>query len=190
MACISGKTEIKGIAERVFAMKDEQEKIELLLARNADEQLRNADWNRLNSAISSRLDKAQQTKTSAIGFPSVFKIAAGVAAAAAIVVITVMMIPESPADMKLGNGRTANVEFIESKGSASVEIKGASGEWHVTVDIARDRTLAKCNVEIIDSNGSRRQNDTQAAWIIISRPEPLYADNGVNRDMMDVIYLF
>jgi hypothetical protein len=190
MVRVSSKAEIEGIAERVSVMLDGHEKIDLLLARNADEQLSKVDWNKLNSTISRRLDKTQQTKTYRIGLPSVFKIAAGVAAAAAVVLITLMMKPESPADMKLGNGRTAMVEFIESKGSASVEIKGASGRSHVIVDIGRDRMLAKCNVKIIDSNGSRKQNDTQAAWIIISRPEPLYPDNGVNRDMMDVIYLF
>jgi len=162
-------------------MLDGHEKIDLLLARNADEQLSKVDWNKLSSTISRRLDKTQQTKTYRIGLHSVFKIAAGVAAAAAVVFMIVMIKLEKSADMQLAS----------RKGSASVEIIEALSKSQATVDIAvPDAKLAKCDIRIIDSRGSDKAGDAQGAWMVISRPEPLYADNGVNRDMMDVIYLF
>ena len=191
MACISGKTKIKSIAERVSGMKDEQEKIDLLLARNADEQLSNVDWNKLNAAISSRIDEAQKHKASVKKHSAVFKIAAGIAAAAAVVLIALMIKSEKPKDMQLVNGRTALVELVDSKGSASIAILDPSDRAHVKVDIAgKDKKLAKCYVKIIDSSRSRKEDGTQASWIIISRPERVYADNGTNRDMMDMLCLF
>jgi hypothetical protein len=181
MVRVSSKAEIEGIAERVSAMLDGHEKIDLLLGRNADEQLRNVDWNGLSSTISRRLDKTQQTKTYPIGLPSVFKIAAGVAAAAAVLLMIVMIKLEKSADMQLGN----------RKGSASVEIIEGLSKSQVTVDIAvPDTKLAKCDIRIIDSRGSDKAGDAQAAWMVISRTEPLYADNGLSNDMKDVICLF
>jgi len=56
------------------------------------------------------------------------------------------------------------VKFIESKGTASVEI--------------------------IDLNGDLKKESDEPTWIIISRPEPVYADNGISRDVMSMICLF
>lgn len=160
-------------------MLDEQGKIDLLLARNADEQLRKVDWNELSSTISGRLDKTQQTKTYRIGLPTVFKIAAGVAAA--VVLMIVMIKLEEPARPQLDS----------RKGSASVEIIEALSKSQATVDIAvPDAKLAKCDIRIIDSRGSDKAGDAQAAWMVISRTEPLYADNGVSNNMKDVMCLF
>ena len=60
----------------------------------------------------------------------------------------------------------------------------------MVVDIGGgERKMAMCDIEIIDLNGELKR-DKQAAWIIISRPEPMFADNGVSRDMSDMICLF
>jgi len=171
-------------------MKNTTEKIDLLLQRNADEQLNNVDWNKLNSAISRRLDETQQGQISAIGPPTVFKIAAGLAAAAAIVLIMVMIKPEKPRDTQHGKDGTAMVKFVDNKGSASVEFKTKSPKSHAIVDFGGNITLAKCTVEIIDSKEIRKKDGTQATWIIVSRPEPVYAGNGANQDTMDMICLF
>jgi len=144
-------------------MKNEREKVDLLLEKNAAEQLAKVDWEGLNAAILSRLDQAGPIETSAIGFPTVFKIAAGVAAAAVILVALVVR-TDKPSALRLPNGGTAVVNFIEAKGSASIEIVGTSE--------------------------GRGKSSTRAAWIIISRPEPMYADNGESRDTMDLICLF
>lgn len=153
-------------------MLDEHEKIDFLLARNADEQLRKVDWDKLNTAISSRLDRARQSKTSVIRFPAIFKIAAAVAAAAAVLLATLV------------------IDFGDSKGSAKVEIKGLSGRSHVVVDIGGSETPAKVSVQISDPGTAQKEDDIQPAWFIISRTEPLYADNGVNNNMRDVMCLF
>ena len=153
-------------------MLDEHEKIDVLLAHNADEQLRKVDWNKLNSAISERLDRALQSKTSVIRFPTMFKVAAVVAAAVAFLFAVVM------------------IDFGDKEGSAKVEIKSMSGRSHVIVDIGADKTPAKVSVQTSDPGTAQKEDDIQPAWFIISRPEPMYADNGVSSDMRDVMCLF
>ena len=189
MVRISGKAEVEGIIERLSVMKKNKDKIDMLIEKNVAEQLSRIDWGRLNAAISVRLNKTRQKTPLLKKFPTLLKVAASVAAAA-IVLITVTVNIQKLTDIKPDNGRTAEVQFVESKGSASVEIQTASAGSQVTVDIGSDRTLAKCDVEILDLNGSLKENTTRAAWIIISRPQRVYADNGANRDMMDIMYLF
>jgi hypothetical protein len=193
VACISGKTKIKGFIERVSAMNDEREKIDLLLARNADEQLKKVDWDKLNSAISSRLDKAKQSKSSAIVLPAIFKIAAGIAVAATVVLITLMIKSERPADIQLSDGRTAMVELIDSKGSASVAILEANDRAHVKVDITgQDKRAANCYVQIMDSSRDlkEKEDDIRPSWFIICRSEYVNGNHGINSDAVDVLYLF
>jgi len=172
-------------------MKEKKEKIDLILQRNAAEQLAKVDWKELNTVISSRLDDAGRGKTSTIRFPTIFKIAAGVAAAAAVVFILVMLKSHTPTGVQFETSGGAVVKFIESKGSASIEIEHASAKSVVMVDVeGSQRKVARCDIEMIDSNGDLKKESQGAAWIIISRPEPLYADNGVSSDITDMIYLF
>jgi len=172
-------------------VKSEKEKIDSLFEKNAAEQLSGVDWDGLNAAISSRLDEVEGRKTSALKYRRVFKIAAGVAAAAAVVLVAVMIKTEAPTDVQLEEGKRAVVKFIESRGTASVEIKRAGSKSQVWVDIGgSERKVARCDVEIIDLNGDLKKEREQAAWIIISRPKRVLADNGINRDVMSMICLF
>lgn len=189
MVRVSGKAEVEGIIERLPVMKKSREKIDMLIEKNAAEQLSRINWERFNASVSNRLDKARQKTSFSIHFPSVLKITATIAAAA-MILVTVTLNLEKLMDRKLDNGRTAEVRFVESIGSATVQIQTALSDSQVTVDIGPDRTLAKCDIEIMDSNGGLEENTTRAAWIIISRPQRIYADNGANRDMMDIMYLF
>ena len=171
-------------------MENEKEKIDLLFEENANEQLAKVDWDELNTAILSRLDEAHRGKTSGRRYATVFKIAAGVAAAA-VVFIAVMVRMEKPMDLQFKDGQRAVVKFVETKGSASVEIISRSGRSQVLVDIGYARTgIAKADVEIIDQNGERKENGSRAAWIIIRMPEPALADNGANGHLRDLIRLF
>ena len=191
MVCVSSKAEIKDTTERILMMKDRKEKTDLLFEKNAAEQLSGVDWDGLNTAISSRLDRAEVRKSSTQKYQSVFKIAAGVAAAAAVVFIAVMIKTEKPAELQLEEGQRAVVKFIESKGTALVEIKRAGSKSQVWVDVGgSERKVARCDVKIIDLNGDLKERDSQAAWIIISRPVRVLADNGINRAVMSMICLF
>jgi len=172
-------------------MENKKERIDLLFEENANEQLAKVDWGKLNGAISARLDEAQPSKTSGRRYATVFKIGAGVAAAAAVVFIAVMVRMEKPMDLQFKDGQRAVVKFVETKGSASVEIISRSGRSQVLVDIGYARTgIAKADVEIIDQNGERKENGSRAAWIIIRMPEPALADNGANGHLRDLIRLF
>jgi len=140
-------------------MKQEKEKIDLLLERNASEQLAGVNWNRLTAEISERLNQADRSKTSTKTYRRVFKIAAGVTVAAAVVFIVVMIRTDTPTTVRFENRGRAEVKFIESKGSASVEI--------------------------IDSDREQKKSGSRAAWIIIRVPEPVLADNGISKDEND-----
>ncbi|MFZ2147026.1 MAG: hypothetical protein WAV28_07380 [Sedimentisphaerales bacterium] len=167
-------------------MKQEKEKIDILLERNASEQLAGVNWDGLNAAISERLNQADQSKTSTKTYRRVFKIAAGVAAAAAVVLIAVMVRTDTPTTVQFENGGKAVVKFVESKGSASVELKHTSTKAAVMVDGGAGlRRAAKCDIEIIDTSVDKEKNGRQAAWIIIRMPEPVLADNGQSRDEAD-----
>jgi hypothetical protein len=172
-------------------MKDRKEKIDSLFDKNTAEQLSGVDWDRLTAAISRRLDEAEARKTSVLKYRSIFKIAAGAAAAAAVVIIIVMAGIEKPADVQLKEGQRAVVKFIESKTTALVEIKHETGRSNVMVNVGASQfNVARCDIEIIDLNGDFRKKEEQGSWIIISRPVPVYADNGVSKDLMSMICLF
>jgi hypothetical protein len=173
-------------------MKDEKDKIDFLLERNAEKQLQEVDWDKLNAAILNRLDEAKKYKVSVRKNPIVFKIAAGVAAAAAVVLIAVMIKPEKPVEIKLSDVRTALVEIVESKGSASVAIIEPSDRANATVNIApQSEKKANCYVQIIDSSRDlkEKEDDIRPSWFIICMSKPVLS-NGINRDAMDVLYLF
>lgn len=171
-------------------MKSEKEKIDLLFEKNAAEQLSGVDWDGFGAVISRRVAAAEARKSFTWKYRSVFKIAAGVAAAA-VVFIVVMISTEKPAALQLEDGRKAAVKLIESKGRALVEIKYATGRSNVTVEVGGGQIkMARCDVEIIDLNGDLKEESRQAAWIIISRAERVLADNGFSRDVMSMICLF
>ncbi len=159
MACIQGKAKTKGIIKRVSGMKKKKEKIDLLLERNANEQLAGVNWDGLNAAISERLNQADRNKIPTMKYRRVFKIAAGVTAAAAVVFIAVMVKTDTPTTVRFENGAKTTVQFTKSKGIASVEI--------------------------LDFNGQKNQSENRSAWIIIRTREREVADNGQSRDETD-----
>ena len=171
-------------------MKDENEQIDLLLERNTTEQLETVDWDKLNAEISGCLDQARQRKTLWTCRPTVFKIAAGLAAAAAIVLVVVLVRTDTPTAVRFENGGSAVVEFVESKGSASIQIQPIAAKSQVSIDIGGSRReVAKCDIEIIDVKQEQQKNGRRPAWIIIRMPEPALADNGTSRDEMDLMCL-
>ena len=172
-------------------MKEKKEKIDLLFERNAAEQLAGVDWDGLNRTISGRLNKADRRKTSAMRYPRIIKSAAALAAAAAVILIAVMVGTDRRTGVQLEEGRGAVVKFSKAEGSAVVEIKQASAKARVMIDIGRgERKVAICDVKITDLNGDFEKDSDRASWIIISRPEPVFAHNGINKDIMSMICLF
>jgi hypothetical protein len=172
-------------------MKQDRERIDRLLEKNTAEQLTDVDWEQLNTAISGRLDQVGRLGVSTIRFPFVLKAAAALAVAAAVILIAVAVVTDGPSDLQLPKGSSAIVKLLEPAGSASVVIERAAGKQSAFVEIGRaGRELAKCDVTIIDVNGDMERNGSRAAWIVISKPEPVYADNGVTKDMTDIISLF
>ena len=136
-------------------MKHDEEKVDLLLEQNASEQLGKVDWQALNAAISSRLDQTSRTKTFATRIQTAVRIAAGLAAAA-IILIAVIITVDEPDRLRLENGQRAVVKFVETAGTASVEIGYTPVKSEVFVDVEPARgTLAKCEVRLIDVEGER-----------------------------------
>lgn len=189
MVCVPGKEKAESITERVSGMK--KESIERLLDRNANEQLAGFDWDRLNKSISDRLDRAGGSRTFVINYGNVFKIAAGIAvAAAAVVIIAILVRTEPPGTRRFENDGKAVVTLIENAGSASVEIKQKSAGAALVIDTQMNRkNLAVCEIEIINSNADNVTNASRAAWIIIRVPEPVLVDDGQSRDEADLACL-
>ena len=186
MACIQGKAKTKGITERVSGMKQEKESIDLLLERNANEQLAGVNWDGLTAEISERLNQVDRNKIPKMKYRRVFKIVAGVTAAAAVVFIAVMIRTDTPTTERFESRGRAEVKFIERKGSASVKIEHASAKAGAVVDLGGSRRkVAKCDIKIIDTSVDKEKNSSRAAWIIIRMPEPVLADNGTDKDEAD-----
>jgi hypothetical protein len=191
VACVSGKKEVEGVAQRVSGMKKENENIDCLLEQNADEQLSSFDWERLNKSISERLDEAGRAKITTIKYGRIFKIAAGIAiAAAAIVIIKVLVRMEQPGATQFENEGRAIVKIIENAGSATVEINQRTSETAIVVDTQiNQQNSIVCNVEIINSNGDEVTNENRPTWIIIRVPEPVLVETDQSRDEADLACL-
>ncbi|MHC4619848.1 MAG: hypothetical protein ACYTEQ_19035 [Planctomycetota bacterium] len=171
-------------------MKHDKDNIDLLLEQNASEQLARVDWQALNAAISSRLGRTSRTKIFAVKIPTPLRIAAGLAAAA-VILIAVMVTVDTSDELRLENGRRAVVRLVRTAGTASVEIGHTPAKSQVFVHLGpAPAASAKCDVRIIDLEGYSRKNGTGAAWIIISRQKPVFADNGAAKDMKDLICMF
>jgi len=148
-------------------MKGEKDRVERLLEKNAAEQLAKVDWDRLTDEISTRLDRAPRARAMPSRGPLIFRIAAGVAAAAVIFLAVMFRIYESP----------------DKQGAGSIQIKGANGKILATFQDGRaGGGAAKCDVEIIDRKGDLEVDSCRAAWIIISAPTLTLADDGYNEE--------
>ena len=77
-------------------MNDKKEKLDILLEQNTAEQMAKVDFDQLNTAISKRLDQIDHSRTTTRKGPVVFKFAAGLAAAAAILLILLMVDTQKP----------------------------------------------------------------------------------------------
>ncbi len=171
-------------------MRSEEERIDLLLKQNAARQLDRFDWEWLHAAVSSRLDQAGRAKTFASGITKALKIAGGLTAAA-VILIAVMIAVDMQDGLRLENGQRAVVRFVRTAGTASVEIGHTPVESKVFVDFGpAPGALVRCDVRIIDVEDERENNGARSAWIIISRPKPVFADNGAAKDMKDFICMF
>ena len=169
-------------------MDNEKEKIDILLADNADRQLAGVDWEQLGVSISRRVDEAVRKKSAGWGYGRVVKTAAGIGAAAAVIFVAVMILTDARGGLQIPEGSRAVVKMVERKGSTVVEIKGATKRAQVSINIGgRQREVAKCEVKIIDLNGDMKERWPRATWIIITRLKPVTADNGLSRDEIDLI---
>jgi hypothetical protein len=140
-------------------MKKEKEQIDILLRQNESEQLAGVSWDRLHEAISDRLNETDHSKNSTIKYRRVFKIAAGIAAAAAVVFIAVILKTDTPTTVRFEDGPKAVVTFVTSKDSAKVKI--------------------------LDSHEQTNQEKDRPSWSIIRTSVPKVADNGQSRDEND-----
>lgn len=140
-------------------MKKEKEKIDLLLRQNESEQLSGFNWNWLQASISKRLDHADSDKTLMMSHKRVFKVAAGIAMAAAVVFIVVIIKAYLPPKVKYDNDYKAIVTFVESKGSAKVKI--------------------------LESNEQGNRGKDRPSWIIIRTSEPEVVDDRHSKDEND-----
>ena len=93
--------------------------------------------------------------------------------------------------MQQSKPELAIAELLESRAVVSVDIKPAKSRGLAIVNIgSKSKHIVSCDVEILGDKVVEKARLEQAAWIIITKPEPILADNGHNRDLMDVVCLF
>lgn len=171
-------------------MKGEKDRIDRLLDKNAAKQLARVDWDRLTNEVAARLNRAQQIQNPPRRYPAFFKMLAGIAAAAAVVFVIIAFRMREPSDVQVPKDRSGVVEFIDQQGTASIQINGIVGKSFVVLHAGHgDRKVAKCEVRIIDGTGDSEKESNRAAWIIISNPQRTLADNGHNKEEIDVMCL-
>lgn len=171
-------------------MENINKKLESLLSSNTDEQLAGVDWEDMATEISARLDSAKADKTDVLKFPALAGIVSAVAAAAAIVFIAVVIKTSTHSAIEIPAGSTAAVKIIQTRATAVVKINHPANKSYVSVDIGSGRSkLAKCDVKVFDLNGDFKKKTLLPSWVIISVHKPVVADNGFDRDMMDLICL-
>jgi len=185
-------------------MNQKKEKIDVLLEHNAAGELEKVDWDRLNAAIAKRLDNAQQRNLMFVQLKGILKMAALFAATVSIIVSAVIYKGEKTLGIKVDKGKYAAVRLENSpKGSASVRIEDIAVRARTRVEMGsvtsgkavvstmqESSALAKARVDIIDTGEDFSKKRGRAAWIIISRPVRVYADNGVSDYERDVLCLF
>ena len=170
-------------------MKSEEERIDSLLDGNAAKELSRVDWDETNRAISSRLDGLSRQGAAGWKYRPVIKIAAGLVMAAGIAFFAYTAGTPGERDLPIARSQK-EVEIVIAPRKPIVRVDFTSGRraGRAVVDISSPaRGIGKCEVRIIDLNGGSKEKNTRPSWIIISRPEPAMADNGVSRDDLDLI---
>ena len=190
MARPPGEEKTESIFERLHKMNDKKEKLDVLLDKNAAEQMAKVNFDELNSVISKRLDQIDKGGTTTCKGPVVFKLAAGLAATAAIILIAFIIDAEKPVTPRTEQGRRAIVKFIDTKAAAKVTFTSAA-KSKTFVSISRPRVkTAACEIKIIDTNGELIKKGDRPAWIMITKPKPELATNGAYEDMINTMFLF
>jgi len=173
-------------------MKHKAEDIDPLLRQNLQEQLAKVDWRKLNADISDRLDKAEKAGTAASPFSSLWKFAACIGVAGAVVFAAILITITNRPGLHSPRSPKALVRLEEQRGSASVQIgttyRVATAEVRLEEPLARS---SSCVVEINETIGLVRPAGNNASWSIIKKSaRPAYADNGLRYDKTDVVCLF
>ncbi|MBN2457096.1 MAG: hypothetical protein JXB29_11275 [Sedimentisphaerales bacterium] len=163
--------------------------LDKLLEQNVELQLQDIDWSKFSTSISNRINQAQETMATKIRRIRILKTAAAVAAA--ILLVIILKVSYVSKEQSAITGR-ANVKLIQSSASAFIKIADKTAKSATFVDIAPSaKQLASCSIDIIESDSDFGENETGSAWIIITAPEPMYADNGsASKGLGDIIYLF
>lgn len=180
-------------------VKMEHGEIDALLERHAEAEFGRIDCDRLHTTIVRRLDSAGVVCGRGGKRKLLFSIAGGIMAAAAVLLLVVLLPFGGKDRLELKGDQTAAVVIEESKGSAEVEISGANSaaatvlilsptRGKATVDTSmRKGKYARCEVEIHDLNGHAMSDESKATWIIIRMPADTMANNGINRDEIDIL---
>jgi hypothetical protein len=163
----------------------EEEKLDLLLEQNAEQQLAKIDWQALNISISFRLDAAQ--KPTIFKWPVLFNIAAVIA----IISVIAALLLAGRISLNKKPATIASVEYTHSIAKTTVQILEIPAQAEVTLNpAAASSTVARCEVEIIESATKPNPGFGIPTWVIICKTEPPPAQNGVNEETASLLCLF
>jgi hypothetical protein len=162
----------------------EKEKLDILLKRNADEQLARVDWQKFDASISSRLDMVSQHRT--FKLPKPLEIAAMIAVACVIaagILITHYKQTITPA--------RAWVELIPANTRTAVQILDPYSQSELIFSApSANSSMAKCEIEIIEPAEQTNQNFGGPTWFIICKQETSASKNGMSEETASLLCLF
>ena len=144
-------------------MKNEKDKLDLLLEQNTNEQLAGVNFEQFNDSILHRLNQvSQQQKKPKVQYRIALKVAAGFVIAAAVATFSILFNSEKTEIKQSSDTPRAVVTFSKIRGSAVVEI--------------------------LDSNGKENNNNNnteQSSIMIIRKQKSKILSDIISRDELD-----
>jgi hypothetical protein len=162
----------------------EKEKLDILIERNAEQQLAKVDWQSLNTSITSRLNTAGTQQS--FNWPLLLRIAA-IIAVTCVIAAGILIIHNQRANVSA----RASVELTSGSTRTVVQILDTHSQSEVIFSPpAANSPVAKCEIEIIEPAENTNQNFGGPTWFIICKQETPAVKNGMTEETASMLCLF
>lgn len=156
-------------------MNEGKHDIDRLLQANVEGQLAHIDWNRFGNDISKHLAAVELRHRPRRRYLGPLAAAAALVLAAGVLVVVLV------------GQRESAIPTSTVPGRATVSLEDPGGI--ATVILGRD-SVARCNVTLIDSNGSSPAAAAPSSWCLVVRHEASSDGPDRRRDRESIAYLF
>jgi preprotein translocase subunit SecF len=183
-------------------MKENLEKIDLLINENTDRQLLAVDWDQLYGRIQKQVDDAEKRTGTVSIKKKIFRWVVGISSAAAVLLVIFALMENRNPGLSLPSGQQAVVKLTEHRAVVKTEIEKRTGASHVSVAIEppanraqvrfgqQGHQVAQCDIVIIDQNGQTEKAQTpRPSWIIMMASKPASSENQTDKNQLEIACL-